>query len=106
MAQEKKNFALREDGDDTSVFTGKYPRQAALKAARNLEPAESEDAAEKTVLRLREKGSRNDDGEWKVHEFVGWAWREESPDDGPDWMPDVITEANVSKEGTERISEI
>ncbi|WP_255198252.1 non-histone chromosomal MC1 family protein [Halorarius litoreus] len=97
----KRNFALRDaTGNETSVFSGRTPRQAALKAARRLEPARSEDAAEQTELRLREKGTK------KVHIYDGWAWQEEAPDDKPDWMPSNITEANVSKKGIEHLDEI
>ncbi len=96
----KRNFALREsDGDESSVFSGNTPRQAALKAARRLEPASSEDSADRTELRLREKGTD------KVHIYDGWAWNESAPDDKPDWMPDEITEANVSKQGIEHLDE-
>ncbi|AGN01053.1 Non-histone chromosomal MC1 family protein [Salinarchaeum sp. Harcht-Bsk1] len=95
----KRNFALREDGDESSVFSGNTPRQAALKAARRLEPASSESAANETELRLREKGTD------KVHIYDGWAWEENAPDDSPDWMPGDITEANVSKKGIEHLDE-
>ncbi len=96
----KRNFALRStSGEESSVFSGNTPRQAALKAARRLEPAPSEDDAEKTELRLREKGTD------KVHIYDGWAWEETAPDDKPDWMPDDITEANVSKKGIEHLDE-
>ena len=103
MAQEddKRNFALREEsGQESSVFSGGTPRQAALKAARRLDPARSESAADPTELRLREKGTH------KVHVYEGWAWEEEAPDDKPDWMPDEITKGNVSKEGVEHLDEI
>jgi len=95
----KRNFALREQGDESSVFSGNTPRQAALKAARRLEPAPSESAADETELRLREKGTD------KVHIYDGWAWEEEAPDDSPNWMPGDITEANVSKKGIEHLDE-
>ena len=96
----KRNFALREDNDsESSVFSGNTPRQAALKAARRLEPAEGETNADRVELRLREKGTQ------KVHIYEGWSWREEAPDDKPDWMPEVITEANVSKQGIEHLEE-
>jgi len=95
----KRNFALREDGDESSVFSGNTPRQAALKAARRLDPASSESAANQTELRLREKGTD------KVHIYDGWAWEEDAPDDSPDWMPGDITEANVSKKGIEHLDE-
>ena len=96
----KRNFALREDSDnESSVFSGNTPRQAALKAARRLEPANGEANADRIELRLREKGTQ------KVHIYEGWSWREEAPDDKPDWMPEVITEANVSKQGIEHLEE-
>jgi hypothetical protein len=96
-----RNFALRENaGDETSVFSGRTPRQAALKAARRLDPAGSEDAADRTELRLREKGTK------KVHIYEGWAWEETAPDDSPDWMPEEITEANVSKQGIKHLEEL
>jgi hypothetical protein len=98
---DKRNFALREDdGEEPSVFSGGTPRQAALKAARRLEPAPSEDDAEPETIRLREKGTK------KVHIYEGWAWEEEAPDDKPDWMPGDITKGNVSKEGVEHLEEI
>ena len=98
---DKRNFALRnQSGDETSVFSGRTPRQAALKAARRLDPAGSERNADRADLRLREKGTK------KVHIYEGWAWEEEAPDDSPNWMPEEITEANVSKEGIEHLEEI
>jgi len=97
----KRNFALRDvNGNETSVFSGRTPRQAALKAARRLEPANSEQQAAHHDIRLREKGTK------KVHHYEGWAWVEEAPDDKPDWMPEEITEANVRKEGIEHLEEI
>ncbi|WP_336035472.1 non-histone chromosomal MC1 family protein [Halobacterium yunchengense] len=97
----KRNFALRESGDDeSSVFSGNTPRQAALKAARRLDDVgDSEAEAERHDVRLREKGTD------KVHIYEAWAWEEDAPDDKPDWMPDEITKANVSKEGIEHIEE-
>ena len=101
MADDKRNFALRDGtGDESSVFSGRTPRQAALKAARRLDPARSEGSASETELRLREKGTK------KVHIYDGWAWEEEAPNDSPDWMPEEITEANVSKKGIKHLDEI
>ena len=98
---DKRNFALRtDDGEETSVFSGGTPRQAALKAARRLDPASSEEAASPEKLRLREKGTH------KVHVYEGWAWEEEAPEDKPDWMPQQITKGNVSKEGVEHLDEL
>lgn len=100
-ADDKRNFALRDrSGEETSVFSGRTPRQAALKAARRLEPGASETDAEHERIELREKNTK------KVHIYDGWAWEEDAPDDKPDWMPDRITEANVSKQGIEHLEEI
>ena len=97
----KRNFALRDtSGSETSVFSGRTPRQAALKAARRLEAADGEANATREALHLREKGTQ------KVHIYAGWAWREDAPDDKPDWMPETITEANVSKQGIDHLEEL
>ncbi|MFC7228929.1 non-histone chromosomal MC1 family protein [Salinirubellus salinus] len=97
----KRNFALRDaTGQESSVFSGRTPRQAALKAARRLDPGKTEQQAQHHELRLREKGTK------KVHIYDGWAWKESAPDDKPGWMPGEITEANVSKKGIEHLEEI
>lgn len=97
----KRNFVLRENGSESSVFSGNTPRQAALKAARRLNPEGSESRAKSnaTEIRLREKGTD------KVHIYDAWAWREDAPNNKPDWMPDTITEANVSKKGIEHLDD-
>ncbi|ELZ97843.1 non-histone chromosomal MC1 family protein [Haloferax sulfurifontis] len=94
----KRNFVLVEDGEETSVFSGTYPRQAALKAARRLHPAPSPDDIDgKATLRLRERGTD------RVHIYEGWAWTEAKDDDAPEWMDDYVTRANVSKRGIEHL---
>jgi hypothetical protein len=97
----KRNFVMRQDGEEDSVFSGNMPRQAALKAARRLDPASSESRAESnpTEIRLREKGTD------KVHIFDAWAWEQDAPDDKPDWMGDEITKGNVSKKGIEHLED-
>lgn len=98
---EARNFALREqNGDEPSVFSGQYPRQAALKAARRLSAGASEDESDRTELKLREKGTK------KVHIYEGWAWMEEAPDDSPRWMSGQVTQANVSKQRIEHLEEL
>ena len=93
MSDEKRRFALRENGEETSVFTGSAPRQAALKAARRLDSAESEGDAMKSSerIRLREHGTVD------VHIYDAWAWEDDSPEDGPEWLGETVTQANVSK---------
>jgi hypothetical protein len=98
----KRNFGVREsNGSESSVFVGNYPRQAALKAARQLEPAgtEAEADANRQELRLRERGTD------KIHIYEGWAWEEDPPENGPEWLSGTITEANVAKQGIEHLDE-
>lgn len=96
----KRNFGVREsDGTESSVFAGSIPRQAALKAARRFDPASSEEDANRQELRLRERGTD------KIHIYEGWAWEEDAPENGPDWLSGTITEANVAKQGIEHLDE-
>jgi len=97
----KRNFALRTDDDDeSSVFSGNTPRQAALKAARRLDDVGgSEEDADRHDIELREKGTD------KVHIYEAWAWEEDAPSDKPDWMPGDITKANVSKQGIDHLED-
>ena len=97
-----RRFALRENGEERSVFTGSYPRQAALKAARRLNPTgsnEDDARAHAEELRLREHGTDT------VHVYEAWAWEANAPDDGPEWLGETVTEANVSKQAVEHLDE-
>ncbi len=96
---EKRHFSLREtDGSESSVFTGRTPRQAAMKAARRLEPASSKEEAAAQPLRIREHGTN------KIHVYKAKAWTEQAPEDSPDWLEGEITEASVSKEGVTHLN--
>lgn len=96
----KRNFGVREsDGSESSVFSGNIPRQAALKAARRLDPAPSEADANRHELRLRERGTD------KLHIYEAWAWEEDAPEDSPAWLSETITEANVAKQGIDHLDE-
>ena len=73
--KEMRNFALRdENGNEIGVFTGKAPRQAALKAANRGH----------TDIKLRERGTK------KVHVFTGERVQVDKPKSAPAWMPDKI----------------
>jgi hypothetical protein len=83
-----ENFALRDlEGNETGVFTGKSPRQAALKAANRGH----------TDIRLRERGTK------KVHMFTGERVQVEKPKGAPSWMGDKIWKPKVKKEGVEKL---
>ena len=59
MASDDRNFVLRdENGEETSVYSGQTPRQAALKAARRLNKDESEEDVTRSQFRLRQKGTK------------------------------------------------
>jgi hypothetical protein len=69
------------------------PRQAALKAPRRLEPADTETEASRKTPPPRE-------GHPEAPHLRGMAWREDAPEDKPDRMSSAITEANVSNRDT------
>ncbi len=81
-------FVLQSSGKDTShVFTGRQPRQAALKAAtRGF-----------TSITLRERGRK------KLHIFSGSRKKVGAPANAPAWMPRSIWKANVRKKGIKHL---
>ena len=86
VEKETRNFALRDkDGNEIGVFTGKQPRQAALKAANRGY----------TDIKLRERGTK------KLHVFTGERKQVKKPKGAPVWMPDKIWKPVVKKVGIE-----
>lgn len=86
---EPRNFVLRDEkGNEHGVFTGKQPRQAALKVANRGKGTKKN--PEKIML--RERGTK------KVHVFYGWKEEVDAPKNKPDWMPDKINKPFVKKE--------
>jgi len=89
--KEMKNYALRDqNGNEVAVFTGKAPRQAALKAANRGH----------TDIKLREKGTKN------VHVFSGERIQVAKPKGAPAWMPEKIWKPKVKKEGIIKLESI
>jgi uncharacterized protein YpmB len=89
--KETRNFALRDkDGTEIGVFTGRSPRQAALKAANRGY----------TDIQLRERGTK------KVHVFEGKRVQVDKPKGAPAWMPDKIWKPQVKKIGTKKLEEL
>lgn len=93
MAGNKRKFALRVNGEQNRIFTGNTPRQAALKAARRLDPSETEEEAMTSPerIRLREYGTI------KIHVYEAWTWQEKKTQHDPEWLGDHVTRANVEK---------
>ncbi|MFZ2411323.1 MAG: non-histone chromosomal MC1 family protein [Candidatus Methanoperedens sp.] len=91
---ETKNFVLvNRDGTESSVFSGRQPRQAALKAANRIGGTKNKPVE----IRLRERGTK------KVHIFKGWKELVNAPKNKPAWMPDKINKPFVKKTGTEKV---
>ncbi len=87
-AARTRYFVLRQSGRDTNqVFTGRQPRQAALKAAtRGV-----------TNIVLRERGTK------KEHIFTGSRSKVSAPANAPSWMPAQIWKSNVQKKGIKHL---
>ena len=89
-----RNFVIRdEEGNEHGVFTGKQPRQAALKAANKGNGTKKKPE----TIRLRERGTK------KVHVFEGWREKVKAPENRPSWMPEEIFKPFVKKEKIEII---
>ncbi len=92
-----RNYVLREkNGNETGVFTGNQPRQAALKAANRSKGTKSKPVE----IRLRERGTK------KMHIYKGWRELVPAPKNKPAWMPDKINKPIVKKVGIERIKKV
>ncbi|NYZ80160.1 chromosomal protein MC1 [Candidatus Micrarchaeota archaeon] len=82
---EKRYFAFRKSsaGKEEAVFTGRQPRQAALKAA----------SRGNSDIFLRERGTK------KLHHFKGARRKVSAPANRPDWMAAMVWKPNVKKVG-------
>jgi hypothetical protein len=89
-----RNFVLRaKDGSEHGIYTGKQPRQAALKAANKGNGTK----AKPETIQLRERGTK------KVHVFKAWKQTVKAPEKRPSWMPEKINKPFVKKEKIETI---
>ncbi|MFZ2471344.1 MAG: non-histone chromosomal MC1 family protein [Methanothrix sp.] len=89
--KEMRNFALRDEkGNEIGIFTGKAPRQAALKAANRGY----------TDIKLRERDTK------KLHVFTGERVQVDKPKGAPAWMKDKIWKPKVKKVGVEMLEEL
>lgn len=91
--KETKHYVLlKADGTDgDNVFTGKQPRQAALKAARRAGGTKDKPI----IIHLRERGVHG-----KTHEFKTWTETVPAPKNKPAWMKkDTLTVGKAEKLG-------
>jgi len=94
---ETRNFVLRDKkGNEHGVFTGKQPRQAALKAANRGKGTKKKPE----IIILRERGTK------KLHIYKGWREEVSAPKNKPSWMPDKIKKPNVKKIEIKKIEKI
>ncbi len=92
----QKYYSLRKGNRELSVFTGRSPRQAALKAAARGE----------SDIVLRQRGRRNRDGTYSLHKFKGGRKKVSSPADRPKWLPATVWKATVRKTGVLRVNKV
>lgn len=90
--KQKKYYALRDQktGEEIGIFTGRSPRQAALKVANRGY----------NDIQLRERGTK------KVHVYEGERKKIKAPEKRPDWMPDEIFKPIVKKTGVKKLDKI
>jgi len=102
MARKKKARAARKyyilkRGSKVSIFTGRQPRQAALKAATRGY----------TDIRLRERGRRNRDGTYTVHVFRGSRKKVKVESAAAvRWLPNEVWKPTVKKVKVDRVKSI
>lgn len=91
MMGKTRSFVLREGGRDTEhVFTGRQPRQAALKAATRGH----------TEINLRERGTK------KVHRYRGSVEVVDAPENSPGWLPSKVKKPRVKKLGIQKLEKL
>ncbi len=86
MLDKKRNFALIVNDEEIGMFTGKSPRQAALKVATKGYDE----------FALRETGTQ------KRHLYAGKRTQQKTSPDSPTWLGDVVWIPNVKKLGMEQ----
>jgi hypothetical protein len=90
-----RRFALRtDDGKEIGIFTGKSPRQAALKVANAYGGSKEMPA----TVKLREFTKR------KMHVFEVWKDVVDAPANKPAWLPAKINKAFVKKIKIEKMT--
>ena len=89
-----RKYYILKQGRNVSIYTGRSPRQAALKAA-------TRGVAE---IRLRERGRRNRDGTYSLHIFKGSRQKVTvASESRPSWLPAQVWKPRVAKVRVERM---
>lgn len=88
--------------NEAHVFSGKQPRDAALKAATRF----GKKGSVSVVIKLREHGRRNKDGSYSLHVFKVGYKQKKTPGDAPTWLGNKVKEPQAKKIRVERVNEI
>jgi hypothetical protein len=97
MAASKKYYKLIQKGKEVATFTGRQPRQAALKAATRGYGD----------IRLRERGRRNKDRTYTIHKFKGSRQKVSVPASSKvSWLPSSVWKPVVKKVGIDRVGKL
>jgi len=95
------NFEFIKDGTK-HVFSGKEPRDAALKVATRY----GKKGKMKETVELRKLGSRNKDGSYSLHQFrIGYDIKP-APSNAPNWIGKKMKMPKAEKIGVKRVKEI
>jgi len=97
----KRNFMLLNlQHEDIGKFTGKSPRQAALKVANSgVVDIALRETGQRRVRSTREGKVT----EYKIHYFTGSRIKRAKTEKDPDWMPAMVNIPQVEKLGAEWI---
>ena len=97
VSARRKYYKLVQNGREVATFTGRQPRQAALKAAtRGF-----------SDIRLRERGRRNRDKTITIHVFKGSRKKVTVPEaNRVSWLPSSVWKPSVRKVGIERVKKL
>lgn len=97
MAAKKYYKLLDKSNKEVATFTGRQPRQAALKAATRGY----------ADIRLRERGRRNKDRTYTIHIFRGSRQKVSVPASSKvSWLPSSVWKPVVKKVGIERVAKL
>jgi hypothetical protein len=97
MAAKKYYKLLDKSNKELATFTGRQPRQAALKAATRGY----------NDIRLRERGRRNKDKTYTIHQFRGSRSKVSVPSSSNvSWLPSSVWKPSVKKVGIERVAKL
>ena len=96
-----RNFEFIRNGEK-HVFSGKQPRDAALKAATRF----GKKGKMNETVELREHGRRNKDGSYSLHQFrIGYEMKP-APASAPSWIGKKVKNPKAQKLGVKRVKEI